>query len=380
LPKEEKVSLPAPYYEDAHSTIYNCDCRDILPHLPKVGHIITDPPYMGVVPDEWDNQWADEAQFLAFVAGLLPMLKRLMADNGSLYLFAWPTLAARIEVLVGDHFKVLSSIVWDKKAKTGGGAGIDVTSLRRFWPSSERILLAEQKGSDRTIDGTVGYRDKCNEAARDVFGKYIQEIRKAHGLSTISLTECIGAYGNINHGGACSNWEKGYNVPTREQYEKIRGEWPGYFTREYEDLRREYEDLRREYEDLRREYEDLRRPFNADASMQWGDVWTFNPPGKRNGHPCEKPVELMHHITTISTRKGDTILDPFMGSGTTLVAAKQLGRKAIGIEISEDYCRIAVDRLRQGTLLFDEPNKVEKRESSSQASMLDRMTGGTEGG
>ena len=63
-------------------------------------------------------------------------------------------------------------------------------------------------------------------------------------------------------------------------------------------------------------------------------------------HPTQKPVELMKWCIKKSKTK-DTILDPFMGSGTTLVAAKELGRKAIGIEIEEKYCEIAVDRLRQ---------------------------------
>ena len=68
-------------------------------------------------------------------------------------------------------------------------------------------------------------------------------------------------------------------------------------------------------------------------------------------HPTQKPIYLMKWcISWLKKESPDIILDPFMGSGTTLVAAQQLGRKAIGIEICEDYCRIAVDRLRQGVL------------------------------
>ena len=66
-------------------------------------------------------------------------------------------------------------------------------------------------------------------------------------------------------------------------------------------------------------------------------------------HPTEKPVELLH--TIIQAVPGDLILDPFMGSGTTLRAAKDLGRKAIGIEIEERYCEIAANRMAQGVLL-----------------------------
>ena len=69
-------------------------------------------------------------------------------------------------------------------------------------------------------------------------------------------------------------------------------------------------------------------------------------------HPTQKPVEVIKWAMQLCPDNPQTILDPFMGSGTTLVAAKQLGRKAIGIELEEKYCEIAVDRLRQGVLPF----------------------------
>ena len=66
-------------------------------------------------------------------------------------------------------------------------------------------------------------------------------------------------------------------------------------------------------------------------------------------HPTQKPLELMHWCLNFAPN-ASTILDPFMGSGTTLRAAKDLGRKAIGIEIEERYCEIAAKRLAQGVL------------------------------
>lgn len=69
-------------------------------------------------------------------------------------------------------------------------------------------------------------------------------------------------------------------------------------------------------------------------------------------HPTEKPINLMTKI--ISANVGDFILDPFMGSGTTLRAAKDLGRKAIGIEIEEKYCEIAAKRMAQEVFDFNE--------------------------
>ena len=68
-------------------------------------------------------------------------------------------------------------------------------------------------------------------------------------------------------------------------------------------------------------------------------------------HPTQKPVQMFRHLVLTYSNAGDLILDPFMGSGTTLRAAKDLGRKAIGIELEEKYCEIAARRLRQEVLL-----------------------------
>ena len=72
---------------------------------------------------------------------------------------------------------------------------------------------------------------------------------------------------------------------------------------------------------------------------------------KESSHPCERPVALYSWCINYAP-KADTILDPFCGSGSTLVAAKLSGRKAIGIEIEEKYCEISANRLAQGVLDF----------------------------
>jgi DNA modification methylase len=77
-------------------------------------------------------------------------------------------------------------------------------------------------------------------------------------------------------------------------------------------------------------------------------------------HPTTKPLELMRWCLDLVTKENDLILDPYCGSGSTLVAAKQLGRRYIGIEISEKYCRIAEDRLRQGELFGAVPAPPKK--------------------
>jgi site-specific DNA-methyltransferase (adenine-specific) len=74
---------------------------------------------------------------------------------------------------------------------------------------------------------------------------------------------------------------------------------------------------------------------------------------KETDHPNEKPLSVLSKLVRLGTIEGELIVDPFLGSGTTLVAAKNLGRKAIGIDIEERYCEIAANRLRQSVFQFE---------------------------
>jgi site-specific DNA-methyltransferase (adenine-specific) len=88
---------------------------------------------------------------------------------------------------------------------------------------------------------------------------------------------------------------------------------------------------------------------DAEGECQPG-IFRHPTAGARKQHITEKPVELMRNL--IATRPDwGSILDPFMGSGTTLRAAKDLGRKVVGIELEERYCEIAAKRLAQEVLL-----------------------------
>lgn len=87
----------------------------------------------------------------------------------------------------------------------------------------------------------------------------------------------------------------------------------------------------------------------SDWSKYTQSVWTINPSQSKN-HPCPFPKELCSRLIKLYTSPQETILDPFAGSGQVLIEAKELGRKSIGIEISEKYCELIANRLAQGIL------------------------------
>lgn len=91
-------------------------------------------------------------------------------------------------------------------------------------------------------------------------------------------------------------------------------------------------------------------------TVRAGDVWTDASPGigfnaKLRLHPNEKPLAVLHKLVLLCTAAGERLVDPACGSGTALRAAKDLGRRAIGIELVERHCETSARRLAQGVLI-----------------------------
>lgn len=122
----------------------------------------------------------------------------------------------------------------------------------------------------------------------------------------------------------------------------------------------------------RRQHEMILIAHRTGGRIRWNDddrlvpnVLSEMPPSVRE-HPNEKPFDLVSRLVATHSNNGDLILDPFMGSGTTGVAAVKLGRKFIGVEIEERYFDIAVRRiseaLKQPDMFIERPKPAKQEE------------------
>lgn len=218
------MSLPTPYYEWGGITIYHGDCREILPLLPKVDLVLTDPPY------------------------------EIRAGCG------------------GGEFGTRDHLI-----KTGGftDGGVDYSFLKTFenwfcFCSLQQLPKLLDAATRRPRKNLITW---CKpNPVPTCCNKYLPDVEY-----------CVHAF------------SKG----------RLFGEF------------------------------------------QHKSSFALMPSEKETEHPNEKPLALVRRLVVLGSLEGETILDPFMGSGTTLRAAKDLGRKAIGIEISEAYCEIAAKRMQQ---------------------------------
>lgn len=221
-----------PYYQDSAVTIYHGDCREILPELPKVDLVLTDPPYDAVT-----HQGAR-----ADIHG-----KKLID----------------FESLTADDLRGIFSLV--------NLSGWLVATMD--W---RHILPLEQNPPIGMRFVRFGVWDK------PTYTPQFTGDRPATGWEAIAILHSEGG----------------------------KMKWNGGGTRA---------------------------------------VWTCNKE-QNNQHPTEKPVSLFGRLMRLFSQDNALVLDPFMGSGTTLRAAKDLGRKAIGIELEEKYCEMAAKRMAQEIL------------------------------
>ena len=98
---------------------------------------------------------------------------------------------------------------------------------------------------------------------------------------------------------------------------------------------------------------DLLHPYGKIASDIWNDIHRIRHKVRRNAHPCQLPPHLIERMILMTTEEGDLVLDPMVGTGTTSVATKRMGRKYIGIDIDPQYIKIANENVK-----FTNPTKI----------------------
>jgi len=327
------LELPKSYYQDENVYIIHGDCLELLPYIAdkSVNLVLVDPPY-NIKKDTWDKI----PQYVSWCGEWLCQLNRIVADNGSFYLFhnQMPTIAELLcWIKANTKFVFKQLIVWNKRFDRVYNKGfldgfVETGGLRNYQQMAEYILFYTFQ--DETGLTTVMLDTNNFPTLRKYFG----ELQAHIGLNIKSINSKLG-HRRAEHGFYWKTTQ--WDLPIAETYQQLIdklgiNEWGGF---------REYEDLRREYEDLRREYEDLRYTFNNQKTHH--SVWNYAI-AERVDHATPKPTDLLENIIAHSSNKEDSVLDPFLGSGSTLVASVQLGRKCIGIEADEKYCNLATIR------------------------------------
>lgn len=214
-----------PYYQDEAVTLYHGDCREVLPSIGAVSLVVADPPYHGVVADEWDNLWASDAEFLSWLSGVVDLVEPKIADNGTIYVFCSSRMSGRVESVIAESMAVIANCVWCKGDDRNGvaGSGIDVGALRTYWGSTnERCIVGEKKvnaafdSADTAARDKSGYWEACERGKRGVFGEYLVAEFARAGVTRKQIAALFPSRtGGLT--GCVSNWVLGYNIPTSDQ-------------------------------------------------------------------------------------------------------------------------------------------------------------------
>ena len=285
------------YYEDEFVQLHHGDCFNVMAELPddSVDAIVTDPPY-NIGKASWDriddyDQWC--VQWIA-------QSDRVLTPSGAFWCFhSSPLSLAMIMRAVQAHGRELVS--W-------------ITLDKSRWGIANRYKNAGTK----TFPASVEY---AAYARREVYADQIRAGREALGMTRAELDAAVSP--SRKPTGIAYRWEHGERIPQPPEVEK-----------------------------LKQLGITVTLPTFSNPE-KYSVVWPF-PQADTADHPTAKPLAVMDRIIRTTTVPGDVVLDPFAGSGTTLLAARNQGRRAVGIERDEAYCEVVADRLSQQAFIFEE--------------------------
>ncbi|RAK52093.1 DNA methyltransferase [Phenylobacterium deserti] len=306
------------------ATLYLGDCREILPTIGKVDAVVTDPPY-GVLGEEWDDMTTRE--LARFTMSWLPLVAE---KSDTLLTFFAQEKRQVLDPLLGALFDEVRQLVWNK---LGGRVSED-----GMFYSYEPIYYCHP-----TKIWSV-----CEPKAL-AFAARLRSLREAAGLSKGAVD--IAVRGKKT--GLCYRWEEAACLPTPEQMAVLQV----VLQPDQEFLASYAAAVKAKDQTVSLAREQASR--NAARRL---DVFPVAPTAGGPGrHPTEKPVSLMAALLDVVSERGNMILDPFNGSGTTGVACIQSGRRYIGIERNPTYfemaCRWLEEAHRQPRLFEDPPPK-----------------------
>lgn len=321
------------------NTILLGDCLDILKDIEdnSIDLVLTDPPYNIGKDMTWDH-WKTQDEYLEWCRLWLAECVRVLKPNGVMYVFHGEMgQFSRIMTMAQEMGMTLRSFcIWDKgdtffkKSWINGEA----TGLRSWFAVTEycahfvKFLDPTKTDTSMINDNPESYAelkawyqselDRLRLTKRDVRQRYCSVTGRGDGM--------------LRHYFSNSQFE----IPTREVWESVY--LPMGFGKTFAELKHDFDQKRQEYEQLREVH-------NAD--MYHCNIWRRKSmPSQKKSHCCQKPEDIIFRLINVSSRPGDTVLDPFIGSGTTAAAAIEAGRKYIGIEKDPVSHQLAIERIR----------------------------------
>jgi DNA modification methylase len=293
-----------------------------------------DPPYgmgkekEGVLNDNLYKDKLDRFQMEWWTA-----FRPYLTNNASAYIWGNAPDLWRLWYKGGledsERMTMRNEIAWDKEH--GEGMGSD--KYRMYPTASERCLffmLGEQGFNNNADNYWEGW-----ESLR----LYLEAERNKMGWNNKIIADFFGFHPRMSdHWFSQSQW----SMPKRDQYERMQSEAKG------QAFRKTYDQLKKEHDQLKKDFYKTRAYFdNTHDNMT--EVWQFErvTGEERHGHATPKPIEMMNRIIKSSSPDNALMIEPFLGSGSTMVAAHQLGRKCYGMELDPKYCQVIVDRMHK---------------------------------